>query len=603
MTKFVKDSFLDLERHRQLLEENIVKLRKSMLHWQIWEAEYEGFKEEILAAPSTPTREQLLAIARDYEGQLVTRKELEDILGVKEARATAQVVNLLDRRIDYVEQNIRTIEKQIGKAEEKLAAASIISTPDVRNEEGLPLTEIVEELDEEGNVISSRLSTPGSAKPQLLEVLEKAGVKGLNPSQPAPEVPAPEVTPTADKVSPMISDSARPKPIPKTSKPKKKGVKFAEDTKPGPNVEKSQTAKRLEEIMKMAKQQETPPSETPVIPKSESLEDAALRQEMLQYGMSEVGAVVAELELEEDSDWTDDGYDDMSSIDDEDAFGRSTGRLVDDQVRQQMIELEERLGVRAMQNVGKAGDYDVVEEGIGRIKIKGQLDENSSSPTIADYIIDSEPSEVEPRGSTKKAARFSENLDISPSPVPSTAAPTTKPRVAAPVGDIVERIAPAQVATPVPQNKASRFKTAQAASSSVLNGPLASSSNLQGISLPLHPAKPSTPKPFSTSIAFNPVNDPSRTVPTGPEGKILAPTVVERDVPTSTFVPEPDDLDPQLLHQQVATEYHKMRNRMIQKQGGFMKEEESEIVPFTEEEGGPKKVSRFKAARLAGLLK
>jgi unconventional prefoldin RPB5 interactor 1 len=38
---------------------------------------------------------------------------------------------------------------------------------------------------------------------------------------------------------------------------------------------------------------------------------------------------------------------------------------------------------------------------------------------------------------------------------------------------------------------------------------------------------------------------------------------------------------------------------MIQRQGGFLKEEESEVVPLTEEEGGPKKISRFKAARLA----
>merc|ERR1712093_682847 len=87
MAQGVKDSFLDLERHRQLLEENIEKLRKSLLHWQIWEAEYEGLKEEILAAKTTPDREELLAIGRDYEGELVTQKELEDILGTKEARS------------------------------------------------------------------------------------------------------------------------------------------------------------------------------------------------------------------------------------------------------------------------------------------------------------------------------------------------------------------------------------------------------------------------------------------------------------------------------------------------------------------------------------
>ena len=43
----VNDSFVDLERHRLRLEENVSKLRKSLQHWQTWEAEYEGMKEEI----------------------------------------------------------------------------------------------------------------------------------------------------------------------------------------------------------------------------------------------------------------------------------------------------------------------------------------------------------------------------------------------------------------------------------------------------------------------------------------------------------------------------------------------------------------------------
>lgn len=591
----VKDSFLDLERHRQLLEENIEKLRKSMLHWQIWEAEYEGLKEEILAAKSTPTREELLAIGRDYEGELVTKKELEDILGVKEARSASQVVNLLDRRIDYVEQNVRTIQKQLGAAEDRLAAATVISTPDVRNEEGLPLTEIMEELDDEGNVISSRLSTPGSAKPQLLEVLEKAGVKGL-----LPNTPDSGVSTIADAKSQPIVDETASKLPRKAPKPTKKGVKFAEDTKPGPEPEKSQTAKRLEDIMKIAKQHENPSSEPPIIPKNETSEDAALRREMLQYGMSEVGAVVAELELEEGSDWTDDDYDDRSSVDEEDAFGRSTGRLVDDQLRQQMLELEERLGVRAMQNIGqKADDYDVVEEGIGRITINGQEEERASTSTNIAYQTGADSSNRHPTASAKKSVRFSESLDISPATKPPASPPAKKPRLPAPVSDIVERTAPTQTTAPSSQKKVSRFKSAQASTMNILNGPLAPTSVTQNTPLPLHPARPSAPKPFSTPITFSPVEEPARTVPTGPKGKTLAPTIIERDTPLATSAAEPDEFDPQLLHQEVATEYHKLRNRMIQKQGGFMKESESEIVPFTEEEGGPKKVSRFKAARLA----
>ena len=42
-----KDSFLDLERQRRRLEENVQQLRKSLQYWQLWEAEYEGLKEEI----------------------------------------------------------------------------------------------------------------------------------------------------------------------------------------------------------------------------------------------------------------------------------------------------------------------------------------------------------------------------------------------------------------------------------------------------------------------------------------------------------------------------------------------------------------------------
>ena len=41
------DSFIDLERRRVQLEQNVKELRKSLRYWQLWEAEYEGFKEEI----------------------------------------------------------------------------------------------------------------------------------------------------------------------------------------------------------------------------------------------------------------------------------------------------------------------------------------------------------------------------------------------------------------------------------------------------------------------------------------------------------------------------------------------------------------------------
>lgn len=44
----VTDKLDDVERSRLQLEESVAKLRKSLLYWQTWEAEYEGLKEEVL---------------------------------------------------------------------------------------------------------------------------------------------------------------------------------------------------------------------------------------------------------------------------------------------------------------------------------------------------------------------------------------------------------------------------------------------------------------------------------------------------------------------------------------------------------------------------
>lgn len=52
-----------------------------------------------------------------------------------------------------MQQNIRTVSLLLSTAQDKYAAAQVLSQSEVRDE-GLPLTEIHEELDEEGNVLS-----------------------------------------------------------------------------------------------------------------------------------------------------------------------------------------------------------------------------------------------------------------------------------------------------------------------------------------------------------------------------------------------------------------------------------------------------------------
>ncbi|KFY76543.1 hypothetical protein V499_03834 [Pseudogymnoascus sp. VKM F-103] len=602
----------DLERHRLLLETQITQLRKALQTWQLWSAEYEGLKEEIEAL-SSPTNADLLAIGQNFNGQVVTLVEIDDILNLKgEQRNAAQIINLLDRRIDYVAQNVKTAEKQLHAAEDKLEKVGMVSEEledSARDEEGLPLTEIIEELDDEGNVINYKTNTPGSEKQQLLDVLRQVGVteeeiqvRGLDPvdaeveeddvtnvlpktSEPSPKEPTGAVTEDAAPIRPSVQ-------------PRKKSVTFTEDTKPGPSSELSATETRIAEIMSLSKAQNEPlPStgpDAPIVPTSESEEEAALRREMLQYSMSEIGAVVAELDLESGSEWSEDdeGYDDEFSDgdDDEDAFGRSTRKVVDDDLHQRMRELEEKLGVRMMQNLGPKPPSDVSTErsepdaGIAQIRITQEDVDRAAKLQSPDKPAEEE---IKTAKKGKKGVRFADDVDVSPAPETKPAAkPAAKPTppkptaVLAPLTDIVER-QPAAVAAPAPPTGkiVSRFKSSRQAHP------------VQGFIPPQPPVQSSRSE---------------RTVPTGPENATLATQVVEREVVETGDVTGPDELDPGLLHQEVSTEFHRLRNRMIQREGGFKKKEakvddEGTILEYADEyddEGRPKKVSRFMAARL-----
>lgn len=56
----INDSFIDLERHRRQLEDNVAELRKSLQYWQTWEAEYEGLREQLQGLGDEPTEQELV---------------------------------------------------------------------------------------------------------------------------------------------------------------------------------------------------------------------------------------------------------------------------------------------------------------------------------------------------------------------------------------------------------------------------------------------------------------------------------------------------------------------------------------------------------------
>ncbi|KAI1259902.1 hypothetical protein F5Y18DRAFT_281527 [Xylariaceae sp. FL1019] len=579
----VRDPFLDLEKHLQQLEEQVDKLVIALDEWRQWKTDYEALRADVQDLPSAATREALSQTRQAFRGELVNDKELIDIFGPNDAKKPHQILSTVSNRLDYVSKNIDTLARQLEAAEDKLAATRVVSNPEATDEDGLPITEIMEELDDDDNVVSYNLRRPADGQQQLLEVLEKAGIQNLpsiSSAKPNPDIlaPAPVDLAENEKAQPKIlkSESASKSEKESEKAPKKKSVAFAEDTKITTEMRLADPdpVKRLEELYRQAKDQDSIITD-PIMPADETAEDAALREDMIRYNKQtleyEMGPIVAELNLEEGSDFDEDdwGYDEEESEDDEDdedGWGRSTSGVMDDEYRRQMGELRERITQRSLGKRSAKGEDDEFSEGIGRITIKQATAETVQGKQDT-------TSQISPEKDVKKAVRFATSLDsVEHSSPPTQQVPKQpkKPEID-PLSDVVERssTAPTKPGT-ASRKRASRFRRERASEG------------------------PNTPSP---AVAPEKPTSTIRYAPSGPEGRTIASDILEHE-PTNE-IREPDEFDANLLHQQVTEEYYKMRNRMINRQGGFLKEDESPIQPLEEDEGGPKRVSRFKAARLA----
>lgn len=572
----------DLERQRLELEDNILKLQESLYHWRIWEAEYDGFKDEIGELDVDATTDDFLRVGRDFGGSLVTEDEVKVILGVKQGvtRTKQQVIDLVSRRVDYVRQNVMTMEKRLRSIENQLHAFDSAEQLPAEPTADFPMTEIVEELDEDGNVISSSTATPGDQAPELLELLKKAGVKD-------------------------IPDNLKSNTQAESKSEDESSSTVRQDQEEASGKPNSQETNRSSVTSSQEKPTESKPvtenQEIPITEIDESPEDAKLRHEMLQYGLDEVGAVVAELELDEDgSDISvDDDYDAFAydeEDEEEDEYGRSTRSVLNEDYHRQMRELEAKLNARGMWNMGKD---------TGSLPADVQKELEQPSVVRVEKSAESTDKPI-PENKPKKKVAFAESLDIAPAPKSPTVEKKTAlrqsevPVLSDAVVERTESVAKSSTTNNAPK-KISRFKSARTTTSESSTRPFEAPSSLRkpitstSPSLPLFPARSSEPKPFSQPISD--ITDEHSPASRGPEGKILANKLVEHEVSQGAAIPpELDEIDEQIHRKEIASEFYRMRNNRIQQNGGFVREE-PEMVPIETEEA-PRRVSRFRAARM-----
>jgi len=529
----------------------------------------------------------------------------------------------------------------LDAAEEKIAQILVVSEPEAKTEDGLAVMDIQEELDDEGNVLSVLLF-PIHLTGVVLTVLADAWVNGKDP-----EVASRNLNPKELLELGELLDDAEKIQKTKEGKAPEKSSKTPEEQAIAPTKKQPPSTPDSGEDDGTDHQEEgggyVRVINDPVEPKEEdwvksvpgeSKEDAKLRREMLQYNMKEIGAVVAELNLEEDGDYY--GYEDYSdddgegtegtdTDDDDDNYGRRTRQAVADSYRREMEALEKRL-------TGKA-----------------------PRPGPTAVPTRRQPTEPEPAGASKKptndkkGVRFAEELDIAPTPAAKPAVVMAQPDGVdfAPdvidalpfLGKLLERqeisnagpVAPAPIpvmpSVEKPKSKMSLFKKEKMASpplrqvelpqepvetqkqmspvkeKMVPSSAISDSVMERAPGVPVVPVQPPspTPKKISRFKAAKAAKKKREEEEEGPKG-IMSDSVLERAPPTTpSKVHAPSDLDPTVHRQEVAMEFHKLRSKMIHRQGGFMPTEEEQAIVPLDQDGERVKISRFKAARLKGL--
>ena len=435
----------DLEKQRQELEKNIQRLQESLYRWRLWEAEYDGLREEINSLDDDePSRDDYFQAARNFGGTLADdEKQLDSLLrGGKSnngssslsLRSKRQVDNVLSRRIDYTQQNVASLEKMLRAAEDKLDSVDMglsqqaANTGDHQNGKkvdgggDLPAIEIFEQLDDQDRVISGSTSTPGSKAPELLEILKKVGVENIpdhhtrNDGQRVIDL---------DNDGGVMGQDASPVEVDTKDADGKVDNVLLHD---GPDGGSHQSTSNDDGF-----EQEAAQYREAIIRDDESPKDAKLRREMLDYslkhGLLDNGAVVAELELDEDGDdmsidddddddddddeagsyygdGSEDSDNDEHDYGEEDEYGRSTGPILTSEYHERMRELERRLNARGMWNVGKdtrSPAADAVHDGL-----------ESSGGSM--------PASQKKKG---KKVSFAQDLDIAPSSSSSSPPPPT----------------------------------------------------------------------------------------------------------------------------------------------------------------------------------
>ena len=470
MEKEVHQNLAQVEQARQKLEDQISKLRKSLQYWQTWEAEYDGFKGELETLDQASTSEDIIELASNFGGTTITEKEIKELLsfGHGSQRSHSQLLDTISKRVETGQKNADSITKQLDQAEleyDRLNSPNGTSTA----LEEKPVMEIYEELDDQGNVVSSRLINANEDTSALHATLGDDS-RRVEPSDISRSASQPLETKKDAKLPLPSGSSVRQS----TAIQPPTGVSGLK--KPGLASLGGQRIYELDEDEKVVGSSIIPPI-------TSTTDDIAQHRAEFLENANHLGPVVATMDLDDDIEFSDTDYLDEDEIDDEDEADRriigygaedlkDTGWEMDEDREEftqeyikEMETLMRKYNEPVMTNVGPRDVGFPLAKELNPPVSKSNPPLHQPKPVEATKSVD-KPAKVH------KGVRFAENLDIAADSSASTDKPVEKTTIPfrskastsnSILSDIVERApAPTTSTEGIGGNKKiSRFKASR----------------------------------------------------------------------------------------------------------------------------------------------
>jgi unconventional prefoldin RPB5 interactor 1 len=347
-------------------------------------------------------------------------------------RNRSQVLNIIKDRMETARRNSETIQKQIERSEAQQSKISHTANQD--------LMEVTEELDEDDNIVSSKVENFDKAVEEMADVLKKQTITTSKVSNTATSKSSIIVEHPTSSTKPLAPAESGNLDEPATSLSLGKPVVLPSITK------------RIEELSD----------------DDESIDDAAPSTGVIRQNLNDLGPVVAELDLEEEED-----EEEWSEDDDDDAFEENEYGMnnIRDQMEEEYIrEMEALAKKHGMKNIGP--NPTVLQEYVPK-SVLSKPKSGTLTTTENQIPIPSLTRDEDSKPKKAKGVRFAENLDISPQPTNTTVRSSSTIEkdapfkdIPAPLGDVVEKPFVTTSSIPAienPTKRVSRFKSAKMA--------------------------------------------------------------------------------------------------------------------------------------------